>query len=293
MEKNRVAVVTDSCSSLRPENSLVKDLGINILPITINFFKDKEIISYKDLEISFDEFYQKMADSQKVPQTSGILRNDALTLYKKLAQTSDSIISIHISKKMSEASFEGVSAAKTEILTQRPELVIEIIDSQQLSFGEALLVEEAARLSQQGAKIEEIKTKVLDLIPQIQVFAAFSNLKNLTQSDRIGTRIAAFAGSLLSIYPYFDVEEGSIVPLGAARSFKKAMTNIVEKIGDEKQLGKPTKMVVVHTNDEEAAKELVTKLSKIYQGQIPIYEAGQVIGVHGGQGGVGVAVLRQ
>lgn len=89
MEKNRVAVVTDSCSSLRPENSLVKDFGINILPITINFFKDKEIISYKDLEISFDEFYQKMADSQKVPQTSGILRNDALTLYKKLAQTSD------------------------------------------------------------------------------------------------------------------------------------------------------------------------------------------------------------
>lgn len=291
-KKNRVAIVTDSCSSLRPEHSLVKEMDIDVMPISINFFINNQLVSCKDLDISSDEFYKRMTESQKVPQTSGINSNDALTIYEKLSKKTDSIISIHISKKMSEASFEGLSSAKKEILKKRPELVIEIVDSQQLSFGEALLVEEAARLSQNGLKIEDIKTKILEMIPRIQVVAAFSNLKNLSQSGRIGTRIAALAGSLLSIYPFFDVQDGNIMPLGAVRSFDKAMNKIVEKVGYEKQLGKPTKMIVMHTNDEEAAKQLVAKLTKVYQGQIPIYEAGQVIGVHGGQGGVGVAVLR-
>ncbi len=98
---------------------------------------------------------------------------------------------------------------------------------------------------------------------------------------------AAFVGSVLKIKPIltFDDETDKIVAFDKVRSSKRALKRVEDLFEeDTKDLTYPIKMIVIHANNEAAAKEWQAKLAKKYpNNSIEISYFGPVIGTHLGE----------
>jgi len=280
--ENKVAVIVDSGSSMRPEYETVQKLGITVVPLDIKFYEDAEYVP--DLAFTPEEFYQRMRKSKQIPVTSGAIPGRIAEIYKKLANETDSVISIHIT---SELSVSWASAVRGKDQEGIPEtLAIEVIDSRHLSLGTGFLALQAAWLSQKGANLEQIKEEVLAMIPQVQLRVVLETFENLKKGGRAKEVIEAHAASILHISPILGVREGKLAQMGMTRGVKKSRERMVEMVGDS---GKLVRLGILHTNVPEKAEEVKEALSKkIYRGEIPVYDAGPVLGVHAGEGAVGV-----
>ncbi|HAS68646.1 TPA: hypothetical protein DCS00_00550 [Candidatus Collierbacteria bacterium] len=120
-KENNVCVVVDSGSSMRESSPEVKEREISILPLEVKFLENGTWVPYLDSELSADEFYNKMAESKILPQTSGAVTGRASKLYESLAKESDSIISIHITAKHSVAHESALLAANL-VMEANPEV---------------------------------------------------------------------------------------------------------------------------------------------------------------------------
>ena len=120
-----VRIVTDSSADLPPK--IAKDLDISVVPLYVRFGEQV----YRDrIDISEDEFYQRLTHETIHPSTIQPSPQDFSSVYKDLAKDADGIVSIHISNKLSGTCNSALQAK--ESISQTP---VEVIDSQSLVFG--------------------------------------------------------------------------------------------------------------------------------------------------------------
>ncbi len=284
MIPERVAVVTDSGSSARPEYEEVRNLGVTVVPLDIKFYENGQWTSYSDQTITLENFYKRMREGKKLPQTSGSIIGTAVETYLRLAQETNSVISLHITSKHSVA-WESAALGAKQAQEEKPELLIEVVDSKQLSLGTWFLAEHAAFLSQKGANLEQIKEEVLEMIPNIQLYVVLETFENLKQGGRANDVVQAYLAALLKICPILKLKDGKLALSELARTSGRAKKRMVEIVGDS---GKLVKMAILHTNAAAAAEGVKTSLGTFYAGEILIRDAGPVLGVHGGEGAVGI-----
>ena len=92
----KIHVVTDSGADLFAD--VRQRLGIHVVPLTVQF--GDEI--FKDgVEISTAEFYAKLESDDQMPSTCQPSPSDFVAMYERIAQPGDTIISVHLSSKMS------------------------------------------------------------------------------------------------------------------------------------------------------------------------------------------------
>ena len=73
-------------------------MGITVVPVYLRFGEKV----YRDrVDITEDEFYQKLEKSPVHPTTSQPTPEDFASIYRKLAKETDEIVSIHLSAKVS------------------------------------------------------------------------------------------------------------------------------------------------------------------------------------------------
>jgi DegV family protein with EDD domain len=279
-----INVVTDSGTSIRPEYPEAKRLGVTIIPLDITFYEGGKEKNRADLELSPEEFYQEMAASEKLPKTSGGIPGRALEVYRKLSEKTDSIISIHLTSEHSAVYGSALVAAQTA-KEENPKLHIEVIDSRQITLAAWYPTLVAAELAKEGATLEEAKQAALATIPKTELYATLSSLKNIIAGGRVSA-LKGYLGMALGINPVLRVENGRLEEIAKARTFEKARKTMLEKIGNEDAV--IIRMAVIHANNPKIAQELQQALAKSYSGKIPIYEVGPVLGVHAGEGTVGV-----
>jgi DegV family protein with EDD domain len=287
--ERRVAVVTDSGTSIRPEDSLAKETAVTIVPLDLKFFENGQYVSYSDLDVASSEFYQKMREGEKLPQTSGAIPGRIVEAFKRLSEKTQSIISIHITSKHSvvwESAVLGKDLFHTEVNKDTP---IEVVDTKQVSLATWFPVEDAAQLSQKGATLEQIMDELKERMPKISLYAVLETFDNLKLGGRAEDLVKGYLASILSIYPVLTFVEGKITQAARARTAQKARERMVEMVADA---GRLTKLAVLHTNAIETAKNVKDALARVYKGAIPIYEAGPVLAVHAGEGAVGVALQK-
>ena len=282
--ERKVAVVTDSGTSIRPEDPEAEKLGVTIVPLDITFYEEGRQVTYADLDLLPDQFYQKMAASKEFPKTSGAIPGRALEVYKQLSEKTGSIISIHLTSEHSAVYGSALNAAQMA-KEHNPELLIEVVDSRQISLGAWFPTVTAAKLSQEGATLEEIKQATLSTIPKVETYATLSSLKNIIAGGRVST-LRGYLGMALKINPVLKVVDGHLIEIAKARTFKRAKETMIERIKQED--AEIVRMAVIHANSPETAIEVQQALAEFYSGEISIYEVGPVLGVHAGPGTVGV-----
>jgi len=91
-----VKIITDSTADLPAK--LAQELGITVVPVYLRFGEKV----YRDgVDISHDEFYQRLVESPIHPSTSQPTPADFADVYSKLSKETDEVVSIHVSSKVS------------------------------------------------------------------------------------------------------------------------------------------------------------------------------------------------
>jgi DegV family protein with EDD domain len=171
-----VKVVTDSSSDIPPE--VAKELGITVVPLYIRF--GEEI--YRDgVDLSADQFYEKLAHARVLPKTSTPSPGDFAKTYNQLATETDSILSIHLSARYSGA-LNTATLAKEYVPAG---CTVQVIDSKSVSMGCGLVAIAAAREARAGADLEHLLQTVNKVIWRTHILGMISDIHYLLGGRRL------------------------------------------------------------------------------------------------------------
>lgn len=280
----RVAVVTDSCASI-PE-SLIQALGIHWVPYYIH--RGREVL--RDLvTVQCDSFYRWLPTAEELPMTASPGPGDYLEVYQSLAeeQGAKEIISIHMTSKGSGA-YQAAKVAQSALREEMPDLRIEVIDTLNVSMCQGWMVIEAARAALEDSSLSDIVDRVKAMIPTTRMIQTADTLRYLYMGGRIG-KAKHLVGSLLRIKPLISMEQGVIVPLGQARSRRKAYEVMADMV--ESAVGAETRIKVAYVH--AAAQEEAEKIRSLVEGRLNCVESlfaelSPALGVHTGPGTAGL-----
>lgn len=274
----QVRIVTDSISDIPPD--ICRELGIEVVPAVVviggRTYRDK-------VDLSGDEFYRRLVESDELPTTSQPPVGDFEALYRRLAQETDQIISIHIPDAVS-----GTLASARAAAAAIDDAEIALVDSTQISMAEGWLTILAARAARAGHALGEIMDLIQRTIPRLRLVAVLDTLEYARRGGRIG-RAAAMMGALLRVKPLVAFQGGEVVPLENARTMHRAVDRLLQMVGEWKQF---EEMAVIHTAAPELAARVRERLGELHPVErIPVTEAGPVLGTHAGPGAVGIACV--
>ena len=276
-----VKVITDSTADLPP--ALAEELGITVVPLNVHFGTEV----YRDgVEITADEFYRRLVTASRLPTTSQPTPGDFLSAYDEMGQTTDEILSVHISAKLS-GTMNSATQAREEY---GGESRIEIIDSLQGSMGLGMLAIAAAEAARRGGSLDDVVTETRAAIPKVGFMGLVDTLEYLEKGGRIG-KAQAFVGSLLRIKPLLTIRDGEAHPLERARTRAKGVDRMCELVQAEMPL---KDLAVVYTTTPDEARALAQRLqSFLPQGEVILSQVGPVVGTYLGPGVLGVAFRKQ
>ena len=246
-------IVTDGAVDLPTE--WYKEYDIQRIPINIHFGEEKTYI--QDVELDQDGFY-KLVDGKTLPhpKTSQPSPHQFVEFYKKIAQPGDTILSIHITSKLSGTYASSVSAAEELKGTYN----VVPVDTLCGTMGTAFMCRAARQMERAGKSVDEIKKFIEDVRSKTHVILTLETLEYAKRSGRVGTLSAALA-SVLNVKPIAMLKDGIVDMVDRVRTRKGAIDRVLdlakENVGDS-----PVHIGVVHARDEASAKSLLDEAKK-------------------------------
>ena len=278
MEK--IAIITDSTAYL--EKDYVKKHNIQVIPLNLHWDKD----TFKDnVDISADEFYDRLKVSSTLPTTSQPTYGDFQVIFKKFAADYDGIVAALMSSGISGTVDSALIAQKTF-----KDIPVEVIDTKTTAGGQALIVKAIAAAVESGKSLQEVSALARTISATVCTYFVVDTLKYLHKGGRIGGASRYF-GTALSIKPILYLnEEGKIEAFEKVRTKKKAVERLLE-LAVEKAAGEKSYVAIYHAQalqEAEAMRDEVQQMLDCYE--IGIYKISPVIGTHVGPGALGISV---
>jgi DegV family protein with EDD domain len=275
----KIALVTDSTADLTEE--MRKECDVHTIPLRVRL-GDRE---YSSEELSSDEFYQRLSEASELPRTSQPTPEEFSSLYSRLLDTYQEIISVHLSSALS-GTLNAANLAKEKFKGK-----IHLIDSKTISLGMGLMVIEAAKNIKDGRDSAWIIDNLAKARKNIETLFTINTLEYLEKGGRIG-KIQGFLGSILNIKPIIRVgDDGIYHTYGKSHSQKKALNSVAQALQDLTRGRKHLRLVVAHGAALQAGIYLKETLENALQMPTTVFtQVGPVIGVHTGPGTVGAAI---
>lgn len=274
-----ITIITDSASDLSQNNKN----GITVLPMTISF--DNE--TYEDgVTLTPDNFYMKLIESSTLPKTSQVSPYAFSEAYEKALEHSDHVIVITLSSKLS-GTYQSACIAAEDYQDK-----VYVIDSENVSVGEQLLINYAFSLIQQGLDARAITQQLNTIKKRIHLVALLDTLEYLKKGGRISGS-AAFLGNILSIKPVIAIADGEVAFLGKARGSKQGNNLLIEQIKTYGGIDYELPVLLGYTGCSQILMDKYIKdSSALWEGKMdipPVVQVGATIGTHIGPGGIAVA----
>lgn len=279
----KTAIVTDSTAYLSKDE--LKKYNINIIPINVIF---DSTVYEEGVNLTNDEFYQKMKDIDKLPSTSQPATGKLIEMYDKLADEGyTTVISIHLTDTIS-----GFYKQVESIASSNNNIKI-------IPFNSGLTVRPMADLAIYASKLvkenypeDEIIKKLIEFRETIDELFIVDDLNNLVKGGRL-SNASAFVGNLLNIKPVltFDSKTNKIVAIDKVRSKKRAFKYLEDKF--KKALSEanyPIKATVIDGNAVEESDHWKEKLENEFP-DVTFSRSyiGPVIGTHLGSGAIALS----
>jgi DegV family protein with EDD domain len=275
-----VRIVTDSTADLQPQ--VAQEHQIGVVPLSVVFGDE---VYREGIDMSADVFYARLPSAKPMPTTSAPSAGEFIAAYEEVLKTTDEIVSIHLSSKLS-ATYNNACLAAAQLADQGAK--IDVIDSNTVSLGIAFMAIAGARAAARGASVEEIRRLVEDMVPRMHVFVVLDTLEYVRRGGRIG-RARAFLGNMLRVKPILSFRDGEVHPEERVRTRVLALDRLfqiatsypsVEEIG------------IAYSTNAVEADEFKRRLEEALPGKtIHVTRLGPVVGVHGGPGVLGIGVL--
>jgi len=260
----KVAVVADTICCLPPE--LVREYGILLIPVSLVI--DRKI--YNDISLSNEQFWEMFYKAKEPVTTNAITPGDFERVFSELAQNTDSIVCILVSKVLTATFNNAVIAAKM-VQEENPGLKIEIIDSVNAAGAEGFIVLEAAKAAREGKSLAEVVQVIKETIPRVNFFCTMETMKYLIRIGRAPK--IAHLGDMMKVKPIISLnkETGLVENVGRARGMQKALEKMVEMVKEKTGTEKPVRLMVHYTDDPSAAEEIKKLALKQLPNIIEIY----------------------
>lgn len=256
-----------------------EEFGIGIVPINIQFGTQ----TYREgIDIDQKQFYARVAAEHHLPKTSQPSPGEFVEAYRRMAQKGDTIISMHVTGKLS-GTCQSAQLAAAQV---KDEFDVRVYDSLGGSAGLGFMAIEASRMAARGDGVDAIFQRLDVIRSRMVVYLTPENLKYLQMSGRV-TNVQALLGSVLSLKPIIALENGLLHPVARIRTRNRAVEHVVsgakDKLGD-----KPTNVGVVHAEAEAEAQALMARFKQTLNVQESFVDDLAVsLAVHFGPGVIG------
>lgn len=273
----KTIILTDSTSDMSQENANLFD--VEIINLSVVFGEE----TFRDrVDITKQEFYQKLSESSANPTTSQPSPQEFLAIFEKYKQQGDEVVYIGISSYLS-GTMQSALLAKDMCDYDK----IYIVDSLNVTSGLEIVVRAACQLRDEGKNGKEIAETITKLIPKVKLFAMVDTLKYLVRGGRL-SKTAGVIGGALGVKPIVSMVDGKLEAIGKARGQKCAFETIYNLI-EENSIDYSLPIMVTHSNDENKRYEFEQFLiSKGIKNEWSHGEVGSVVGTHAGPGAVGI-----
>jgi len=242
-------IVIDSACEIPEEWR--EEYEVNIIPVNIQF-ENKTYLQGVDL--SNDDFYHLADSSGVIPKTSQPTPQQFVELYRRIAQASDTILSLHITSKLS-GTFNSAVLAAQEL---KNSLKIIPYDSGSGSAAVGFMCKEVRQLERAGATLQAILNRLDEIRKNVNIVLTLDTLEYARRSGRVKALPAALA-ALIKIKPIIILKDGALDMKEKVRTRQRALDRVLEII-HERVGDRLVNVAVVHSQSIESAKQLVKKV---------------------------------
>lgn len=278
----KIILSADSTCDLTSE--LFEKYNISRLPLYITFGEE----SFRDgVEITPDELYQKVKETDTLPKTSAVSVGDFIEYFGKLLEEADQVIHFSISSALS-CTFQNATLASAEF-----EGRVFLVDTLNLSTGEALTVLHAAELLKADKTAEEIVADCESYAKRVDASFIVDKLEFLHKGGRCSA-LTALGANLLSIKPCIEVSGGK---MDVGKKYRGKFKAVLQKYVEERLASgdiDTSRIFVTHAGCADDVVETVyaaVKDSGIFK-EVLLTRAGCTISSHCGPDTLGILFAR-
>lgn len=246
-------IVTDSAADMPPE--WIKEFDIEVIPVNIHF---GERTYLQGVDLSDEDFYRIVEESGTIPKTSQPTPFQFTQFYQRIAQAGHTILSIHVTSKLSGTLESAVTAARE--LANKFHIIP--FDSLCGSAAVGMMCREARLMERAKASLQQILARLDEIRRTVHIALTLNTLDFARMSGRVNTIQAALA-SLLNVKPIITLRDGTLEMSERVRTRHRALERIIEilhqRFGQQR-----VNMAIVHARDPEAAKVLKEKAQALF-----------------------------
>ena len=273
-----IRIVVDSTADLTAE--LQTRYQITIVPINIQFGQET---FRENVDLDRRAFYYKIEATHQLPKTSQPSPGAFIAAYRGIVAPGDSILSMHVTSKLSGTCQSAELAAKE----LRGEIEVTVLDSMCGSAGLGFMAVEAARMAEAGVGMPDIARRMEEIRPRVNIFLSPENLKYLQMSGR-ESNVQAVIGSMLSLKPIISLDNGLLHPAARIRTRTKALEHMLnltrERVGDNK-----INLAIAHAESPADAAALMARAKQMFNIEESfVVDLATSLAVHFGPGCLGL-----
>lgn len=278
------ALVTDSSIDLPAD--LASELGLEVLPFSY-VVDGVEHLDDLGRTVPHAALYEALRAGAQV-STAQLSREGYVEVFRRYAQVRQPVLYLALSSGLSGA-WAAATTARDHVREEFPDADIAIVDTKAASVAEGLLAFEAALKRRAGATLAEVAVWVEHVRARLHGYFTVADVEYLRRGGRV-PGLAAAAASVLDVKPVLELtREGRLKPMKVVRGRHRSIVALadlfVAGVGES-----ASRVFIAHGDCAEEAAELAALVrERGATGEVRVFEAGPVIGAHGGPGWLGLA----
>lgn len=268
---------------------------ITLIPFYVTF--DLERYFKENVEISNEEFYQRLSRDKIFPKTSLPSVMDYCHAFEKEILNGNDILCLCLTQKFS-GSYQSAVNARELTLEKYPEADIQVVDSIQATGGQGILLMQAAYLKEAGYSLTDTVKRLEEIKSSARIMFTVDTLEYLAKGGRIG-KAASLAGTMLNIKPMIQLRDAELIPYSNVRGRKKSLDRILnmteEYFNENNAHYEDYDFCLANATTAEDTKAVQSQLENLIDRKItyPMFQIGVTIGTYTGPGAVGVCFVRK
>lgn len=279
-----VRIITDSASDMSP----AEHPALAVLPLSVTFGTD---VYMDGIDIDHQRFYEMLVERDELPKTGQVNPYAFSQAIAEAREAGDEAVIITVGAKLS-----GTNQSARTALAEAPGGDVYVVDSNNVTLGERVLVEYALRLVNEGRSAAQIAAAVEAVRDRVVVIGLLETLEYLVRGGRLSAAAGA-VGTLLNVKPVVAAEDGLIVQLGKARGSKNGRNLLNQKVEQAGGVDFSMPLALGYTGLSDAVlKKYIEDSAALWaghtEGELPVHTIGATIGTHVGPGAVAVAFFQ-
>lgn len=279
----RIKILSDSTCDLTP--ALLQKYDITLTPLTV--VKDGK--PFRDgVDITPADIFAHVDGGGALCSTSAVSEYEYATFFSRYAPDCDAVVQITIGSGFS-ACYQNACLAAQGFDN------VFVVDSENLSSGQGLLVMEAVRLAEAGQSGEDIARALRELAPKVEASFLVERLDYLYKGGRCSA-VAALGANLLGLKPCIEVSGGK---MGVCKKYRGSFESAVRQYVRERLEGRedirPALAFVTHPAVPESVVRAALDTAAQYGSFDQVIEthAGCTVSCHCGPHTLGILFVRK